>query len=433
MAKTKQTKPEKEQKKEKKKTEVYEKRAERHVIPPSSPFFSMLKGFCHDSKNLYNYATYKVRDKYFTEGIWLRYEDLDSDLKKDEKYPDYRNMPTAQSAQQTLRLVDQTWNSYFKAKKEYYKDPKKFLGKPRPPKYKEKDGHYTLVLTNQECKLKEDGKLHFPKVFNGLEITPKFTEREDFVSFQQFRAFYDGTNIVVELVYRILKTEFLPSNGKFGAIDIGVDNLAALATNTEDPPLLINGKPLKSMNQYYNKKLAKVKSCLEKRNKKKSSKRIKKLNQKRNRKIMDYMHKASKRVVEELIKRDIHTLIIGKNKNWKQNSKLSKKVNQNFVQIPSAKFIELLKYKAEEKGITVILTNESYTSGTSFLDDELPVKKFYNKSRRKHRGLFVSNKGKRINADVNGAFQIMRKAIPNACKSYGIEGFVLNPFVVTTA
>ena len=391
----------------------------------------MLKDFCHKSKNLYNYATYKIREKYFTEGKWLRYQDLEKELKADKEYPDYRNMPTAQSAQQILRLVDQTWNSYFKAKKEYKKDPKKFHGKPRPPKYKEKDGHYTLVLTNQECKLKEDGKLHFPKVFGGFEITPKFTEREDFVSFQQFRAFYDGTNIVVELVYRIRKVDFLPDNGRYGAIDIGVDNLAALATNTEHPPLLINGKPLKSMNQYYNKELAKAKSCLGKRNKKKFSKKIKRLNQKRNRKIMDYMHKASKQIVDELVRRNIHTLIIGKNKNWKQNSSLSKKVNQNFVQIPSSKFIELLKYKAEEKGITVILVNESYTSGTSFLDDELPVAKFYNKSRRKHRGLFTSNKGKQINADVNGAFQIMKKVVPDACKSHGIEGLVLNPVVVT--
>ena len=412
---------------------LYDDRAEKHLLSPSSPFFSMFLDFCHKSKNLYNYATYKIRDKYSKEGKWLRYQDLDKELRNDIEYPDYRSMPTAQSAQQILRLVDQTWGSYFSAKREYKKDPGKFLGKPRPPKYKEKNGHFLLVLTNQECKLKEDGKLHFPKVFGGFEITPKFTERKDFVSFQQFRAFYDGTNIVIELVYRILKAELLPDNGKYAAIDMGVDNLAALVTNTEHKPMLVNGRPLKSMNQYYNKKLAKVKSCLGKRNKKKSSKRIKRLNQKRNHKIMDFMHKASKLVVEELVRQDIHTLIIGKNKNWKQGSSLSKKVNQNFVQIPLGKFIELLKYKAEEKGITVILVNESYTSGTSFLDNELPVKKFYNKSRRKHRGLFVSNTGKRINADVNGAFQIMRKAIPNTHKSYGIEGLVLNPFVVTAA
>ena len=132
----------------------------------------------------------------------------------------------------------------------------------------------------------------------------------------------------------------------------------------------------------------------------------------RNCKIEDYMHKASRLVIEECAGRGINTIIIGKNDGWKQESKLSKKVNQHFVQMPFAKLIEMIKYKAEDIGITVVLTEESYTSGTSFLDNELPVKENYDKKRRIHRGLFKTRDGKIINADVNGAFQIMRKVFP---------------------
>ena len=155
---------------------------------------------------------------------------------------------------------------------------------------------------------------------------------------------------------------------------------------------------------------------------------IQKLTAKRNRRIEDYMHKASRFVVEECAVRGVNSIIIGKNAGWKQESKLSRKVNQNFVQMPFAKLIEMIRYKAEDKGITVILTEESYTSGTSFLDNELPVKANYNKKRRVHRGLFKAGDGRTINADVNGACQILKKVIPNSFDD-GIGGAVLRPLL----
>jgi len=136
------------------------------------------------------------------------------------------------------------------------------------------------------------------------------------------------------------------------------------------------------------------------------------------------MHKASRRLVDECLFRGVSTIIIGKNDCWKQESRLSKRVNQHFVQIPFAKLIEMIKYKAEDKGITVLLTEESYTSGTSFLDNELPAKENYDKKRRIHRGLFKTADGKTINADINGAFQIIRKVFPKVTAD-GIEGVVL--------
>ena len=159
------------------------------------------------------------------------------------------------------------------------------------------------------------------------------------------------------------------------------------------------------------------------------SKRMDRLTEKRNAKIDDYLHKASRYIINYCLKHDIHTIVIGKNKEWKQNINLSKRVNQNFVQIPFARLIEMIQYKAEECGIAVILTEESYTSGTSFIDNELPTKENYNKSRRVYRGLFKSNSGTLINADLNGAYQIIKKVFPIKWDS----GCALHPIVVNIA
>ena len=155
-----------------------------------------------------------------------------------------------------------------------------------------------------------------------------------------------------------------------------------------------------------------------------------KLTIKRNNMIEDKLHKASKSIIDYALSCEANTIIIGNNKGWKIGSKLSKKVNQKFVGVPHQRLIRMIQYKAENVGINVILTEESYTSGTSFLDNEMPVKANYNKSRRKYRGLFVSNEGKKINADVNGGLQIIKKVLPNAF-SNGIEDVGLHPIRVT--
>ena len=164
-------------------------------------------------------------------------------------------------------------------------------------------------------------------------------------------------------------------------------------------------------------------------NKKDYSNRQNKLTMKRNDKILDYIHKASRYVVNYAKKNDVSVIVIGYNKEWKQNSVMCKQVNQTFIQIPFSKLINQIKYKVEEFGIEVILTEESYTSGTSFLDNEQPIKEYYNKSRRIYRGLFKTKSGVLINSDVNGAFQIMKKVFPNVYAD-GIEGLVFNPVKV---
>ena len=193
------------------------------------------------------------------------------------------------------------------------------------------------------------------------------------------------------------------------------------------------GKPVKSINQYYNKTISHYRSIAKQLNKLEYTKRMDRLTNKRNFKINDYIHKSSRYIVNKAIEDNVSVIVIGYNKNWKQYSKMSRKVNQSFIQIPFNKLLQQIQYKAYDVGIKVILTEESYTSGTSFLDNELPIKDFYDKKRRIKRGLFKSNNGKIINSDINASYQIIRKEFPNVFTDYGIEGLVLNPFKVNVS
>ena len=163
-----------------------------------------------------------------------------------------------------------------------------------------------------------------------------------------------------------------------------------------------------------------------------SSKRLQKIHTKRNHIVNDFMHKTSRYVVNFALEHEINTIIIGNNKGWKQESNLGIVTNQTFTQIPHKRLIEMIQYKAETVGIRIIVVNEAYTSGTSFLDDEKPTKKFYNKVRRKHRGLFISNEGKKINADINASLQIIKKFVKGfSVKDVSLKNNLLfNPLVV---
>ena len=403
-------------------------RVEKHILKQNNEYYSMLDDFCLKAKNLYNHANYIIRQEFCSTNKWIRYSDLDSMLKKDKDYPDYANMPTAQSAQQILRLLDKNWTSFFKSIKDWSKHKDKYLGRPKLPKYKSKNGREILILTNQNVKLKNN-VLHFPKTFKDFTVQPKFINRNDFISFQQVRFLPKNKYIVVEIVYNIKVPDLVNDNGRYLSIDIGVDNLSTITNNFNEAPVIINGKGLKSINQYYNKSLAHYKSITKKLNNQNYSNRQNKLTIKRNAKITDYLHKTSRFIVDYAKQHLVSAIVIGHNKEWKQHSVLSKQVNQHFVQIPFNILISQIKYKAEELGIKVILVEESYTSGTSFLDNELPIKENYDKSRRKHRGMFKSSNGTLINADVNGAFQILKKVFPNAYAN-GIEAVVFQPIKV---
>lgn len=405
-------------------------RVEKHLIKQNNSFYDMLCDFTHKAKNLYNHANFLVRDEFIRNNKWLRYGELDKLLKADLEFDDYKQMPTAQSAQQTLRLLEKDWKSFFKTIKDWSAHKEKYLGRPKLPKYKPKDGKHILILTNQNVKLK-DNVLHFPKTFGGFTITPQFVKMDNFVSFQQVRFIPGLKSFVVEFVYNIQVPDVtLPDNGRYMSIDIGLDNLATVVNNVGLKPVIINGKGLKSINKYYNKQVSHYREIAKRMNNRDYTARMNSFTGKRNRKIDDYMHKASKYLINYALTNNIHTIVIGNNKEWKQNAAMSKNVNQSFIGLPHMRFIEMVRYKAQNVGLNVIITEESYTSGTSFLDGEEPTKANYNKSRRVKRGLFISNNGIKINSDVNGAYQIMKKVFPNAYAD-GIEDVALHPVRVS--
>lgn len=398
-------------------------RIEKHIIKRNNKYYKMLDEYCFKSKNLYNYANYIIRQEFINNGNWIRYNELDKIVKNKENDFDYRNMPLGSSAQQCLKLLDRNWKSFFASIKDYNNNPSKYLGRPKLPKYKPKNGRNILILTNQNCKIK-NGYIKFPKKFKGLLIKTKIRK-----GLQQVRIIPKDNYLVIEIVYKIEDVEPLIDNERYVGIDLGLDNFATITNNCGLIPLVINGKGLKSINQYYNKQISHYKSIAKRVNKLNSTNKMRKLTFKRNNKVDDFTHKASRFLVNYCRNNDINTIVIGNNKNWKQNSKMSKKVNQNFISIPYGIFIQKVQYKAEEFGIKVIVTEENYTSGTSFLDGEFPIKENYNKNRRKYRGLFVSNNGIKINADVNGSYQIIKKVFPKAFAE-GIEGVGLHPFKV---
>ena len=214
-----------------------------------------------------------------------------------------------------------------------------------------------------------------------------------------------GNCIKMFVGYRV-KERAVEPNERYASIDLGINNLAVVASNVMEP-YIINGKPLKSINQYSNKKIAYYKSLLAK--KQYISKRIKRIYRKRNNKITDYLHKATAYIVNQLVSNNIKTLIIGYNKEWKQDTKMGKVNNQNFVGIPFYKFKSQLEYKCALVGIAVEEQEESYTSKCSFKDDEEIRKHSVYRGQRISRGLYRAADGSIINADLNGSLNIMKK------------------------
>lgn len=400
-------------------------RAEQHIIDRHSKWYKLLAEKCHIAKNIYNHANYLIRQEFTSSGQYLNYYTIEKLMKTDEEYPDYWGLGLANSSQQILRRLDSNWTSFFRSIKDWKKNPGKYTGMPKLPKYLPKDGMKEFALTTNQAKLK-DNMIKFTKSLKGFTLYPNFIFRENFVGFQQARIIPRNDRIIVELIYNVNISDKPKQAGAIGSIDLGIDNFVTFVDSLGNKPIIINGKGLKSVNRYYNKLIAETKSKL---GRNRYSHKLYSITNKRNDKVDNFMHQASKYIVEECKAIGISQIVIGKNDGWKQEVNLGKVNNQKFVNIPYQSFINKLTYKCQEANIEVILTEESYTSGTSFLDNELPIKENYNKSRRIKRGLFKSNEGKFINADVNGAYQIMKKVFPDVERPRDI-GLVMNPVKV---
>jgi putative transposase len=400
-------------------------RVEQHVIKKSNPIYKTVDEYCFKSKNVYNYANYIIRQEFIKSGKWIRANDLDKMCQSSDCYKELGS----QAAQKIIQLLDKNWKAFFCSIKDWSKNPNKYLGRPRLPKYKEKEGRMILILKNIQCSLKEGIFRISYKPFGGYSVK---THIQHEVKLIQCRFVPKGSNYVLEIVYETDVPNTQDYSERVASIDLGVSNFITMTNNMGAYPIVVKGGIIKSVNQYYNKQKASLQSELKILNNKHWSKRLQNITDKRNSRINYQMHCVSKLVVDWCVLYDINVLICGYNKEWKQESTLSKITNQNFIGIPYEIFVNQLRYKCENNGINFTITEENYTSGTSFLDNEEPIKANYNKSRRVYRGLFKSNEGKLINADVNGSYQIMKKVFPNAF-SNGIGDVGLHPMTMKIA
>jgi putative transposase len=398
---------------------------EQHVISTSDPRFERIDEMAFASKNLWNLANYFVRQSFIFEHCYLDQSAVYHLVKSSDAY---QALPRKVSNQVLIQL-DQAWTAFFEALKAYQEHPEQFTGRPRLPTYKHKvRGRNLLVfelgaiwkahLAQGEVAVSQLGWLvetkQNPKRLKQVRIVPK------------------AEHYVVEVIYQVEAKPAAVDRDLFVALDPGVNVLAALTSNKLGfCPRLVAGGPLKATNQLYNKRREHEQKQLAKGNEKRcTSHRLDRITTKRNRRVMHYLHTASRRIIDLLVEEGIGTLVIGKNPFWKQGVKLGRQHNQEFVFIPHARFIELLTYKAELVGITVLLTEESYTSRASFLDrDVLPAydptqgqeqeEKLRFSGRRDGRWYRVKGRAP-IHSDVNGSYNIGRKVFPTAFDGRGI-------------
>lgn len=367
---------------------------ERHIIKQSNSLYNELDNLCFLSKNLYNSALYTVRQFYFTNKKYFNWIKINNQFVS-EKQQDYYALPCKVS-QQTLKMVDQNMKSFFNAIKAKN-------SKPKLPKYLDKiKGRFVVTYTNQAISKKalQNGYIELSKTNIKLKTNVKNVKQVRIVPRNNF--------IVVEILYEVRSKLHNNLKETYCGIDFGLNKLITCSFQN-DSPLIMNGKPLKSINWHYNKEKSRLQSLLD--NGKKTSKKIQNITLKRNNRINDYLHKTTKIFVNYLVSKKINNVVIGYNKEWKQGINIGRVNNQNFVQIPYYKLLNMLTYKCEIEGISVIVTEESYTSKCSFLDDEDICKHEKYVGKRIKRGLYKASDGRLINADVNGALNILKKVI----------------------
>ena len=377
--------------------------------------YKSIKELCHIAKNLANQAIYNVRQYYFAEGEYLNYEKNYALLKTSDNY----KLLNSNMAQQILKEVDGSFKSFFGLLKLAKKGKYSFRD-CKLPKYLPKDGYTTLVIgfvrlngnklilpySNSYSKTHKRVEITIPpilldKTVKEIRIIPKANAR-----FFEIQYTYEA-----ECIHRNLNT-----NNAL-ALDLGVNNLVTAVSNS-GKSFIIDGKKLKSINQWYNKQNARLQSVKDKQHfGRKPTNRQRAICRARNNKVNDYMNKVARKIIDYCIKNDIGTLVVGYNETFQKSSYMGKQNNQSFVNIPYGQLRFKLEYLCELNGITYVKQEESYTSKASFWDkDNIPVynndnpQSYVFSGKRIHRGMYQCANGKCLNADVNGALNIMRKS-----------------------
>lgn len=412
-------------------------RTERILVRPSDDNYQAMRNACRLTKRVYNVANYRIRQAFINDSEVISHSAVDKELKKsgDENY---KAMPSAASAQRVIQILGKDWKSFFASIKDWKKSPSKYKGRPKLPKYS--DHQKTFTVSRNGFKI-VNGYVYLSGA-ESIGLKPfkiiccdnqPFNEKADLSVVQDIRFVPKGQCYFIEVVYRRKsesKAVALNKENVIG-IDLGIDNLATIASNQQGVrPVLFNGKVIKSINNKYNKDKAKLQSLG--KGKHVLAKSIKRYNW-----INDHLHKVSRAIIDLCLQTDTGTIVIGKNKDWKQSIGIGKVNNQKFVSIPHAELINKIQYKAEEYGIEVIVREESYTSKASAIDfDHIPThgtdeEKVFSGKRVK-RGLYKASAGQLLNADVNGALNIIRKEFGNArLRGLFDSGCVFQPVRVT--
>ena len=384
---------------------------ERHIVKDNR-----FEGVCQKSGLLYNYVLYQVRQGIFS-GNHLKEYDLSTKLGRENRF-DFRNLPSSIS-QQVVKQVFQNIKSWIKLKKDYEKNPSKYEARPGLPKYKKGKKQNMLVFTTLSCRIK-NGYIHFAK-----DIVKPIKTNIGGNKLCQVRIIPQATCYKVDVIYEKEESDLHLDKSNILSIDLGLNNLCSCISNVGIIPFIINGKIIKSFNQWYNKKRAKFMSYI---GDKGISRRLRLLNNKRNFWIEDKIHKVSRYIINFCRNNNIGSVVIGLNKGWKQNINLGKKTNQKFVEIPFSKLIDKITYKGKLIGVDVQTNEESYTSKIDHLALEPLKKQEVYLGKRKKRGLFQSSIGKLINADINGAIGIGRKVFGDSYVDEIIDsGLAFNP------
>jgi putative transposase len=404
---------------------------EKHVINKFHPDWSECDSLCKNSNTIRNQGLYIQRQSWFYGHGVVKFGKTEFHQNIDvlmKTYPCYHTLP-AFLAQQVMKSVNAEWTGFFNAIKEWKINPSSFTGRPKPPNYKPRDGRYKVEYPHTRAykKVKKSGIIHLCKT--NILIQSKYAENYDCVRIIPRTGCY-----VIEVVYTVPDVE-LSESGFYSAMDLGVNNLGTVTSNKPGfQPILINGRPIKSINNRFNKHISRLRSINKKLHGIDWSNRMELMTRRRNHQIDSYLHRASNLLIRTLVSEGISTLVIGLNPDWKRNCNIGRVNNQKFVLLPHKKLVDMLVYKGALKGIKVYTREESYTSKASFLDlDFIPnyaEKPFDWKpsGRRIKRGLYRCKSGL-INADVNGSYNILRKEFPNAF-SQGIIGCVVQPRLI---
>ena len=378
--------------------------------------YNILRELCRTAKNLTNQAIYNVRQHYFQEKQYLRYESNYHELKNCQSY----KLLNSNMAQQTLKNVDVMFKSFFALIK-LAKQGKYNFRHIKLPNYLPKNGYVNLIIA--DFKIKDDNTLTIPysytfkkKYETKIQVkAPKILEDKKVKQIQIIPKF-NARFFEIQYIYEVQEEEIKLNTNNALAIDLGVNNLCTCVTNT-GKTFIVDGRKLKSINQFFNKQNARLQSIKDKQNIKRQTKQQFLISRKRKNRVDDYINKTCKYIINYCLTNNIGTLVIGYNQSFQCKSNLGKKNNQNFTQLPFGKIREKLEYLCKRYNINYILQEESYTSKASFFDnDELPIYNMDNpqtyefSGKRIKRGLYQTKDGYRFNADCNGALNILRKS-----------------------